>query len=308
MLIEPPVTLAYWNRHRDASLTLLPTFSQPIRHTASLNYPPVHTRRKMATRPPPASTPIHPRLLDLAAQAVDSPSSTPGSVVTASSVDKTEDTDKSCDDDSITNDSSGESLGIRARRPGSSGFVDAGESPQGTSSSESSKSADMKSKSSDEHASSDQSPIHTSHSHCSQPNPAASKVAQSDSLLQADQQPEDSHHHPDRAAEKAGRLETAPRPSHRITDLVSESHFISGLKGRPSNFYSPPPPSQGASLKRGDYYSDSATANIPSPRLEPILEASSEISARYRAAIMAETPLKHAPSMRQTALAGRRQT
>lgn len=269
----------------------------------------------MASRPPPASTPIHPRLLELAAQAGDSPFSTPDSVVTASSVDKTRQTEESqvSEDQSTSHDSSGESLGIRAARPHSSGFIDAGMSPPGTTSdSESSKTENMDGK----HDSNDVSSSFGEHSaqacgsaHASQANTAG--VAQTDSppSAAADQSEDRLHQDHDHAGEKAGQSGAADSPDNHLTNLVKDPSSISGSKNRVVKFYSPPPPSlSSASLKRGDYYSDSATLNLPSPRLEPILEASTELSAGYKAAMMAETPLKQASSMRQTATVNRRLT
>jgi hypothetical protein len=209
-------------------------------------------------------------------------------------------------DSHTNNDSSGESLGIRARRPGSSGFIDAQESPQGTSTSDSSKTTEVDGKSSEMHA------CQKSHAKSGSDSalPAetgAVHVAQSVSVLPADQP----HLHRDGHDGEAGQRGSSASSHSRIKNITKESHFISGLNGRASAFYSPPPPFQGASsLKRGDYYSTATdAANIPSPKLEPIPEASSEISGRYRAAMMAEPPLKHAPGRGQNAaLAARRPT
>lgn len=269
----------------------------------------------MTSRPPATATPIHPRLLELAgsnSHASDSPFSTPGSAINASSYDQTGDTPKSVmtegNDSHTNNDSSGESLGIRARRPGSSGFIDAQESPQGTSTSDSSKTTEVDGQSSEIHAC--QKSHADSGSNTALPaETGAVHVAQSVPVLPADQP----HLHRDRHDGEAGQRASSASSHSRITSITKESYFISGLNGRASAFYSPPPPFQGASsLKRGDYYStaaDAATANIPSPKLEPIPEASSEISGRYRAAMMAETPLKHAPGRGQNAaLAARRPT
>lgn len=252
-----------------------------------------------------STTPKHPRLLELAASShpFDSPFSTPDSAVTASSVDKTGDTPAmhSEGDTRIDEDTSGESLGIRGRRSGPSGFLDAGESPQtGT------------------HSESSESPQTASNSALHFPDDSASPARQ------AEASPDPAACHPVRPTELAADqpdVQENQEASHtsvvssttfdRARAKVKEAHLVPAVKYHSAigagSFYSPPPPPSGAlSLKRGagDYYPDAI--HIPSPKLDSIPEVSGEIS-RHRIA-MAETPLRANNSLRLSALAGRRAT
>lgn len=269
----------------------------------------------MASQPPPPhSTPIHPRLAELAAssQATGSPFSTPDSVVTASSYDKTAFTPGIASDADTSTDanSSGESLGIRAARPGSSGFIDAQESPPPRSESDTSRNTattSMTGKSEVHTMNQDASNSSLTPAIASSPDALALQLARS--TLAGPDQPDGDCKENQLEAEQPGTA-VSSSDHHRIKDISKDNHFISGSTARAgvaaANFYSPPPPLQGAFLKRsgGDYYPENAS--IPSPKLESIPEVSGEVSKHK--ATMIETPLRHDSGLRQSALAGRRAT
>jgi hypothetical protein len=272
----------------------------------------------MASRPLPStsSTPIHPRLLELAAaSAIDSPSSTPGSAVTASSIDKSEATrtlnSEYEDDDNVFLNNSGESLGIRARRPGSpvahysninAAQGDVQRSPLQSEESDTSKTTEA--------VSGDNSLSNDNEKHYPTPSKSPSVPPSSPSSHSASPDQLLPHTGQEGNEENNTRLSMTAPPSHlRIKDITSQLSSFSLSTGRSSTVYSPPPPNQGtannggASKRGGDYYSSEA---IPSPKLEPIPELSGEIS---RLKSMSETPFKQSASFqRQIALASLRQS
>lgn len=265
------------------------------------------------------STPIHPRLAELAAnakaEAASSPFSTPDSAVTASSYDKTALTPgiASESENNFDADSSGESLGIRARRSGSSGFIDAQESPQTHNDSNLSRNTATSSMTGKSETTSTKE---ASHEYALSESPSSSalalQLARSNLLGPDHAGPDENQPGAEQPASTAASTINQP-----VKDAVKDIHFISArsvgaASGAASagNIYSPPPPPQAgnAFLKRGagDYYSDGGGASIPSPKLESSPEVSGEVSKHKTA--MIETPLRHNSALRHSALAGRRPT